>query len=326
MASLETISALLTERKRIGIISHDRPDGDSIGSALGLGLILQELGKETVIRNHDGVPYPLRFLPESAQMMRASEAEPANVDILVVLDSAGQDRISQDVWQQFPEDVEIAMLDHHASNVGFGDWAYIDPDSPATGQIICELAQSAGWQIPPSAAENLYAAISTDTGSFRYPNTTAKTYRIVADLIDAGVNVGKINQDLYESYPKRRVELMGHRLNNLSFSAENRCVSIQITNKLKRQLKIEPGESEGLIDVIRGIDTATVAVIFEEMYGGKIRVSSRSKDPAISVAKICATFGGGGHHLAAGTRMAGPISEAQTRFLTEVEAAFRQQN
>lgn len=318
-ASFDAIVAELSAARSIGILSHRRPDGDAIGSCLALAGALAALGKEVHIVNDDPVPDGLTFLPGSDAILVASKvATPLPVDVLAVLDAAGADRLSETAWAAFQNSGRVLNLDHHISNTRFGDLNHVDAVSPATGQIVYELIRHAGWPLPDGARDAVYAAISTDTGSFRYPNTTGKTYRIAADLIESGLNVGEMNRLIYESYPLRRLLLMRGILRDMEIHDDGRVVAAKLTRKMAEDAGMQPGDTEGIIDVIRSVDSVIVAVMFEEMTDGKIRVSSRSKSATVDVGAVCAVFGGGGHTLAAGTRMAGPIDSAAERFLKEV--------
>lgn len=299
------------------VVSHDRPDGDAIGSAVGMGLLLKKLGKEVEIVNADPVPESLAFLPGS-DLIRLPSGR-SGADLLIVLDSAGKDRINAAVWEMASGVETVINIDHHISNTGFGDLVYVDPVSPATGQIVFELAEFSGWPVDAAIAENLLAAISTDTGSFRYPATTPKTFHIAGALTALGVDLGMLNRMLYENYPERRVIALKLLLQNLRIDFAGRCASVSLPLSVSRELGLQTGDTEGVIDVIRAIDTVLVAVFFEELPDGKIRVSSRSKDERFAVGRICARFGGGGHVLAAGARLAGPLEAAVPRFLAAVE-------
>lgn len=298
------------------MISHDRPDGDAVGSAVGLGLILEAIGKEVRIVNRDPVPETLSLLGGSDRVEAPSEKIEA--DLVLVLDSAEESRIGDEVWAIVPGGVTRINIDHHISNPGFGDINLVDPAAPATGQIVFELAEFAGWPVEEDAASQLYAAISTDTGSFRYPATSATTLRIAAALVERGVDVGEINRVLYESFPRRRVEALRLLLQTLRFDADGACASVMLPRRVSEELGLRAGDTEGVIDTIRAIDSVVIAVFFEELEDGRIRVSSRSKTEEFGVGEICAEFGGGGHTLAAGARLPGPIEEARERFLGAV--------
>jgi phosphoesterase RecJ-like protein len=171
-------------------------------------------------------------------------------------------------------------------------------------------------------ADNLFAAISTDTGSFQYSGTTARTYEIGAELIRAGVNVAELSRKMYESFPRRRLELLRALLNTLRFSSDNRCASVTLAPSTVDVLGVVPEDNEGLIDHVRAIDGVIVAAFFEELPEDKVRVSLRSKDERVSVSAVCAQFGGGGHTLAAGARVRGSLNEVQDRVLAAIAIAL----
>ena len=237
---------------------------------------------------------------------------------MLVLDTAVKDRVGKCLAAIAHADVWVNM-DHHVSNPRFGDLNYIDSTSPATGQILFELFRQCDLPLTYEMADNLYVAISTDTGSFQYPNTTARTYEIGAELVRLGVNVGALSQRLYESYPRRRIELLKSLLNALHFSSNDRVASFALTQQTSRALGVKPDDNEGLIDTIRAVEGVIVAVFFEELEDGRVRVSLRSKDPRADVCKVALQFGGGGHTLAAGLRMKGPLAEAQTKILQTID-------
>ncbi|MEC5126361.1 bifunctional oligoribonuclease/PAP phosphatase NrnA [Verrucomicrobiales bacterium BCK34] len=315
--SFDPLIKRISKSRSILLVSHNRPDGDAIGSLIGLGLLLEGIGKTVRMVNADVVPESLAFLPGSERVEQPGEVSVFEHDLMISLDSAGPDRISGEVWD-LRNGIDLINIDHHISNTVYGDINYIDSASPAAGQIVAQLANEAGWMLTPDIAGNLYAAISTDTGSFRYPSTSAETYRIVAALVQAGVDVGEINRQLYDSFPIRRVEVMREMLNGLRIEAGGRCASVSLPLRTTSELGLKTGDTEGVIDIIRAIDSVIIAVFFEELPGGMIRVSSRSKDEKYGVGDICNVFGGGGHTLAAGARLPGPLESAEDRFLAEV--------
>jgi bifunctional oligoribonuclease and PAP phosphatase NrnA len=178
--------------------------------------------------------------------------------------------------------------------------------------------------VTPAIAENLYAAISTDTGSFQYPNTTARTFEIAAELIRRGVNVGRISQLLYESFPKRRIELLRELLGTMNFACNGKLAWFSLSQATAHTLGVLPEDNEGLIDHLRAIRGVIVAIFFEELTDGKVRVSMRSKDEAVDVCAICKSFGGGGHTLAAGARIKGSLSEVAQIIVEKASDAIAQ--
>ena len=313
--SFAEIASVLREHQRIAVLSHVRPDGDAFGSQLAMALSLRALGKEVTVWSEDGMLDKYRFMP-GAELIAQPPAEPHTFDLGVALDTAIQNRLGKagdavraDRW---------VNIDHHPTNPRYGDYVYIDPVAPATGQILFELLSSQELPLDRDIAENLFVAISTDTGSFQYPNTTARTFEIGAELLRCGVEVGRVNQLLYESYPRRRVELLRDLLGTMRFKANGQVASFSLSLAVAKSLGVLPEDNEGLIDHLRAIQGVIVAVFFEELPEGKVRVSMRSKTDAADVAAICQQFGGGGHKLAAGARVRGTLAEVEERVLQAI--------
>jgi bifunctional oligoribonuclease and PAP phosphatase NrnA len=323
-AKFEQIGQTLRENQSFAVLSHVRPDGDALGSQLALGLSLKKLGKDVRIWNEDGMLEKYSFLPHD-EFLTKPPAAPEDVDVAIALDTAIQNRLGTTVASIKSAKVWI-NIDHHPSNPGYGDIVYIDPNSPATGQILFELMTNQKLPIDPAIAENLYVAISTDTGSFQYPNTTARTFEIAAELVRAGVDVGRVSQLTYESYPRRRIELLRDLLGTMRFAEDNRVASFSLSLATAKKLGVLPEDNEGLIDHLRAIQGVIVAVFFEELADGKVRVSMRSKSERVNVCAICEKFGGGGHVLAAGARVRGSLAEVEQKVLEEVRNVVGRSN
>lgn len=315
-ATLAQIGSALREHHRFAVLGHVRPDGDALGSQLALALSLQLLGKDVTVWNEDGLLEKYNFLPGGARLTQPSR-QPLDFDVAIALDTATQNRLGT-----AGESVRHAKIwiniDHHPSNPGYGDLVYIDPTSPATGQILFELIQNQQLPMDPAIAENLFVAISTDTGSFQYPNTTARTFEIGAELVRGGVDVGRVSQLLYENYPRRRTELLRELLGTMRIEANGKIASFSLSLKVAAELGVRPEDNEGLIDHLRAIRGVIVAVFFEELADGKVRVSMRSKNEEADVSAICQKFGGGGHKLAAGARVRGTLAEVEQEILKAI--------
>jgi len=320
-AKFEQIGQALREGGRFAVLSHVRPDGDALGSQLALGLSLKRLGKDVRIWNEEGMLEKYSFLP-SANLLTKPPADPEDVDVAIALDTAIQNRLGTALPAVRSAKVWI-NIDHHPSNPGYGDLVYINPKAPATGQILFELIRSEKLPIDAAIAENLYVAISTDTGSFQYPNTTARTFEMAAELVRAGVDVGRVSQLTYENYPRRRAELLRDLLGTMRFEANDRVASFSLSLATAKKLGVLPEDNEGLIDHLRAIHGVIVAVFFEELADGKVRVSMRSKSEKVNVCAICEKFGGGGHVLAAGARIPGTLAEVEKKILEEVRDVVR---
>src|SRR6059036_1409657 len=323
-STFDEIGKVLRDHQRFAILSHVRPDGDALGSQLALVLSLQQLGKDVRVWNEDGMLEKYSFLPR-AELLTKPPSAAEDVDVAIALDTAIQNRLGTAVAAIRSSKIWI-NIDHHQSNPGYGDVVHIDSSAPATAEIVFHLIKSQGLPFNREIAENLYAAISTDTGSFQYPQTSAHTFEIAAELIRTGLNVGRLSQQLYENYPRRRLELLRELLRTMRFQQEGRVASFGLTLKTAAELGVLPEDNEGLIDHLRAVRGVIVAVFFEELAEGKVRVSMRSKDEAVDVCAICQKFGGGGHTLAAGARIRGNLAEVEERVLKEVREVLKRRS
>jgi phosphoesterase RecJ-like protein len=316
-ASLDQIGEVLRKHQSFVLISHVRPDGDAIGSQIALGFSLMAMGKSVRLINEDGLPDNLTFMAGSDKI-ELPPGEPLEVEVAIALDTAAKPRMGNNALNAASRAKIWLNIDHHKSNPAYGDLNLIDSTSPATGQILYQLITSLDLPLPDETRDAIYVAVSTDTGSFQYPSTTATTYEMAADLIKRGLDVGKINSDTYDNHPYRRVELMRALLNTLELSNDGLVANWELRDKTRIDLALLPEDSEGLIDIIRAIRGVQLAVFFEELVDGKIRVSMRSKDRRVDVCKVALEFGGGGHALAAGIRMKGPLEDAKTLVLATI--------
>jgi phosphoesterase RecJ-like protein len=316
-ATFADFGEVIRNHQSFALLSHVRPDGDAIGSVLALGFSLMAAGKTVRMINEDGLPENLAFL-EGSSRIEMPPAESIEVEVVIALDTATKPRLGDAALRSVSKAGLWLNIDHHISNPAYGDLNLIDATSPATGQIVYEMIVALGLPLPAESRDAIYVAVSTDTGSFQYPSTTAKTYEMAADLIRRGLDVGTINSSTYDNHPYRRVELMRALLNTLERSAGGLVAHWEMTDATRRELELLPEDSEGLIDIIRAIRGVKVAVFFEELPDSKIRVSMRSKDHSVNVCEIAMQFGGGGHALAAGIRMAGPMDEAKGKVLAAI--------
>ena len=314
------IGRVLREHNKFAVLSHVRPDGDALGSTLALALSLKGLGKEVRAWNEEGMLEKYNFLAQ-AELLTQPPSEPEDFDVVVALDTAVQNRLGSTTSAVHHAKLWI-NIDHHPSNPRYGDLVYIDPTAPATGQILFEFLMNQNFPITPEIAENLYAAISTDTGSFQYPNTTVRTFEIAAELVRCGVEVGRISQLLYENFPRRRIELLRELLGTMQFGCDGKLAWFSLSQAAALALGVIPEDNEGLIDHLRATRGVIVAIFFEELPDGKVRVSMRSKNEAVDVCAICTQFGGGGHVLAAGARVRGTLPEVEKKIVEQACAAI----
>jgi len=311
------IAEALRSNSSFLLLSHVRPDGDAIGSQIALGFALEAMGKTVHLINEDGLPDNISFMAGSDRI-QTPPAEPLDVDVVIALDCATKPRLGDNALHAASKAKLWINIDHHVSNPAYADLNYIDADSPATGQILYNLITSQDLPLPPETRDAIYVAVSTDTGSFQYSNTTAATYEMAADLTRRGVDVGTINAQTYDNNPYRKIELLRALLNTLQLENDGKVAHWELPYSVIEKLGLKPDDSEGMIDLIRGIEGVTVAAFFEELDNGKIRVSLRSKDDTVNVCEIAQLFGGGGHTRAAGIRMTPPLAEARTKVLKAI--------
>ncbi len=314
------IHDVICAAQRILLLSHVRPDGDALGSQLALSLSLLEKGISNTVWTEDGVPERLAFLP-GADRIAQPPIEPEGFDLVVALDTAAQERVGPRCLAAVADTPCWINIDHHASNLGYGSLNLIDLEAPATGQIIYDLITQVNLPLTREVATNLYVAISTDTGSFQYSRTTAHTHQVAAELLRTGIDVGEVNRLTHDSMPRRQFELLRRALETVQFRPDGRVAWIELHRDDFERTSARPEDTETLVDHVRAIDEVVVAVLLEEQADGRIRVSSRSKDARVDVGQICASLGGGGHPLAAGTRMPGPLPEARQLLMKAINEA-----
>jgi phosphoesterase RecJ-like protein len=320
--TFEDIGRVLSEHQQFAVLSHVRPDGDALGSQLALGLSLRKLGKNVRIWNEEGMLEKYSFLPQG-ELVTKPPATAEHVDVAIALDTAIQNRLGTPLAAIASAKIWI-NIDHHLTNPGYGDLVIIDPSAPATGEIIFRLIKTERLPFDHDIAENLFTAISSDTGSFQYPKTSARTFEIAAELVRAGdLDVGKVSQQLYENYPRRRLELLRELLRTMRFTECGRVATFSLSVKVAAELGVIPEDNEGLIDHLRAVRGVLIAVFFEELSDGKVRVSMRSKVERVDVSAICQKFGGGGHTLAAGARVRGTLAQVEQAVLEEVGEAVK---
>lgn len=319
--NFEIISNALRDARTVGVASHIRPDADALGSTIAFALWLRDCGKEVTAYNEEGSTAKFHYLP-CHEIVSLPPATPQKFDVFVALDTSVKNRLGT-VNKAIAPGTTVLNIDHHISNENYGDVNYIDPSAPATGQILLEFFQHVGARVSSEMATNLFAAISTDTGSFQYAGTNERTFAAASHLISCGVDVPGLSRAMYDSQPRRRFELLRHALNTAEFHCDDRIATFSLPMDLVERLKVLPEDNEGIIDHLRSIEGVEAAVFFEELPEGKVRVSARSKFPRIDVCKVCKQFEGGGHPMAAGARVDGTLTQVKNDFLKALSDEIR---
>jgi len=319
--NFEIISNALRDARTVGVASHIRPDADALGSTIAFALWLRDCGKEVTAYNEEGSTAKFHYLP-CHEIVSLPPATPQKFDVFVALDTSVKNRLGT-VNKAIAPGTMLLNIDHHISNENYGDVNFIDASAPATGQILLEFFQHVGARVSAEMATNLFAAISTDTGSFQYAGTNERTFAAASHLIGCGVDVPGLSRAMYDSQPRRRFELLRHALNTAEFHCDDRIATFSLPMDLVERLKVLPEDNEGIIDHLRSIDGVEAAVFFEELPEGKVRVSARSKFPRIDVCKVCKQFEGGGHAMAAGARVDGTLAQVKNDFLKALSDEIR---
>ena len=319
-AAFPEIREALRERRRILVASHLRPDADAYGATIAAALWLQSEGHEVTAWNEDGMLEKFSFLP-SSEIVTAPASTPVAFDAVLALDTSVKNRLGS-VLDAISGSPLWVCIDHHRSNEGYADLNLVDPTRPAVGQILAESFLAEGITITPEMATNLFAAVSTDTGSFQYEGPGAETFLIGSELINRGVNVATLSRSLYESQPRRRLNLLRHALVNARFTSDDRVASFCLSLADVASLGVIPEDNEGIIDNLRSVEGVKAAAFFEELPEGMVRLSLRSKDTSFDACSLCGAFGGGGHQMASGARIKGSLPDVEEQVLKAIDAAL----
>ncbi|MGH3650824.1 MAG: DHH family phosphoesterase [Acidimicrobiia bacterium] len=295
---LERAAAALADADKVALACHVGPDGDALGSMLGLAIAASNAGKEVVASFGSPfvVPSSLSFLP--AGLLVAPTDFPEAPELMVVLDAGSPDRIGE-LASSSTKAGTVLVVDHHVTNEGFGDIALVDPTAGASAELVYHVLEILGWKITPEIALCLHAAIVTDTGRFMYQNTSPSTFRIAAALVEAGADPGIIGRHVYEEVPFGFLKAASLALGRATLDEDLGVVATSITDDDLKSSGIDWGDIENLIDWLRLAVEADTAVLAKVHADGRVKVSLRSRADT-NVGGLAASMGGGGHRLAAG--------------------------
>ena len=296
--SLQQAAALINGSQSFVVAAHRAPDGDAIGSTLALGHVLREMGKDVVTYNADGVPCNFSFLPGSDTVVCDLELLPSSFDVLIIVDCSSLTRVHPDLTVD-PEKTKYLCIDHHSTLDGEDvDLLVYDVAASSVGEIIYRLINELQLPLTRPVSECLFASIHTDTGSFRYSNTSPASLVAAGELVRAGVDVWGVTSQIYENFPAGRVHLLSEVLDTLRITSCGRLAFITIELEMYERTKTDSTVVDGFINFARGIRGVQVAVQMRQIEAGKYRTSFRSRGN-VDVAWIAGQFGGGGHHNAA---------------------------
>lgn len=304
----------LRNSSKIVAVTHIHPDGDALGSLLAFGSIMESLGKEVFCLLEEPVSHLYSFLPGQQRLswdfkeVRAFFEETGKDVTGVSLDCGDAWRIGSDIYKEISAATPFVVIDHHASHKKFGNSSWVDEYRSSTGEMLYEIAVALDAEISWEAAYNLYVAIMTDTGSFRYENTSSRTMHIAAVLLEKGVSAEDVAAKIYDTYSPARLRLLQRCLGSVTLLENSQVAVMTVSREMLATTGALMDDVENFINIPRAVKTVKVAVLLKEGIGGQISVSLRAKGE-VDVSKVAGFFGGGGHHNAAGFRIAGSTLE-----------------
>lgn len=318
--SLDEIISVIGNSRRIAILPHVSADGDALGSCFALGLALRGLGREADIYLEEEIPYVYGFLP-GRELARIYPADTrTDYDAVLVLDTGDLARLGKRV-EIFRSCPVTANIDHHATNTFFARYNYVHTNSSAVGEIIYHMLKSMGVGMDADISTNLYVAVATDTGGFRFSNTTPVTHQVAGDLIQNGINVADISQKVFESSSREKVRLMGLAIDALELLEDGKVAVMTVTGDMMLASGAADEDCDGLVNIGRSIRGVEVSVLIKQKDAEEFRINLRSNS-YVDVSAIAARFSGGGHKRAAGCTMLGKREEIAGRLLQQIQEAL----
>jgi len=324
MKAPEDLLRRIRQGNRFLLTSHVNPDGDAIGSELGLARLLRRMGKGAVVWNRDETPTIYRPLPGSERIHTGTEPPagfPDVFDAIIVLECPSPDRTG---LEQHLSALPVVNIDHHLGNQHYGAINWVDTAAPAVGEMVYRLAQGLKVTLEPETADCLYLTLVTDTGGFRFSNATPVAFEAAAALVRDGAHPEQVSQWLYESQPLPVLRLVGEMLQTLELHEEGRIATVRLTSEMFARAGAATGDSEGLIDYPRTIAGVEAVALIRQREDGTHKVSLRSRGD-VDVEKIARHHGGGGHRNAAGYSVdgdGGTVEEIQQQAVAALAAAL----
>ncbi len=310
MEEIREIIEHLRETEKILLLSHVRPDYDTIASMLALKLALEKVGKEVTAYNEDGAPPSMRFLAGVDDIVRKLHPR-KRFDTTIMLDAGSLDRFGDRISEpKVRERMGVRIkIDHHLTSSEPADLEYVDAGRASTAEMVWDVIRHYPIELNRDIAANIYCAVVSDTGGFRYSNTNARAFACAQAMMEHGVEPWEVTTRLYESRPLAELRLLGEALQTLDITDDGRFASLSVTREAMEKTGAENYMLDGFVNFARSIDGVEVGILLQEM-DGLTRISFRSKG-RVNVAEIAARFGGGGHHNAAGARIEGALPDVK---------------
>jgi bifunctional oligoribonuclease and PAP phosphatase NrnA len=311
----ESIAAILKNQDRFVVVSHVNPDGDAVGSLLGMYLALTEMGKLALPLANDRLPDLYSFLPGWEDVVTDPEELTWAPDWIISLDVAESTRISGDI-SAFRDKSRLINIDHHPTNPGFGDLNFVQPGATSTAELVHILLKQAGHKLSTGVGKCLYTGLITDTGCFRFSGVNSQTLQMAAEMLAPGIDSYEVTRPLFEEFPLCRLKLESLLLSRIEVLLGDKLVMSTLYEEDFHRLGASMSDTENLVNRLRESRGVRVGILFTQMSDNLIRVSFRSKD--LDVASIAKSLGGGGHRHAAGLKTRMPLSELKERIVGEI--------
>lgn len=315
--SIASVVQVLRERDRFIVTGHRNPEGDALGSSIGLGLALGEMGKDVIFYNADPVPRVLGLFP-GAERVTSSLADARKGDTVIVCDCGELERVGGEMLARRDE-FRFVNLDHHVSSTGFAEISYIDPAASATSLLVFRILKALGRPVSADVATNLLCGLVTDTGSFRYSNADPETFEAAAELVRRGARPDFISQRLFDSNEEKTFRLLARVLDTLDFSGGGRVASVVVTVEMFEATKTGPEHVEGFVNYPRGVEGVELAFLLRELGSGQWKVSLRGQG-LVDTTRIATAYGGGGHRNASGCTVQGAMDKVRREINERAEA------
>lgn len=321
-SEVEKAAALIKDCKEVLVVAHEYPDGDAVGSMMGISLMLEKAGKKVHCSWPEPIESPGRYCFLPGWHMFVMPAEIPDVQLVIAVDCSSIERI-KGIKRWLGKDIKIINIDHHPDNTFFGYVNLVNPGASAVAEILYLGAGGLGLDLGEEAALCLYVGILTDTGRFQFSNTSDTTLRVASEMVGMGVDPNLVYQNVYQSDSLQYLRLCGHVLSNAVFEEDLGLIHGSVTREEMKHWNVSMDEMEDLIDYLRALKGHRIAALFKELESGRTRVSLRSKSE-LDVGKIARLLGGGGHRAAAAyTSEKNRIDEALAELRREIAEVGR---
>ncbi len=315
VSAAQRVAGVLVPGARVALTTHVNADGDGVGSEVALWHLFTEHGLRPAITNPTPIPERFDFLlPEGADHSARAAKEIESADVVIVLDISDIGRLG-DLQRAIERSRAVACIDHHVSPGSLPDGPrLVAPEAAATAELVFDFASAVGWQLCPEAARALYVGILTDTGAFRFSNTTPRVLRIAGALLERGVDPESIYESVYASAPEGRVRLMTEVLQTLVVEPDIGLAWVTVPPDALQRHRATADDLDGIVEYPRSIAGVRLALLFRHIANGRVKVSFRSLG-GVDVHELAHRFGGGGHKKAAGASLEGSLAEVQEQVL-----------